>query len=246
MNLSHHWVALRLAIGPNTRVLDVGGSAAGFALGDVTGVDLLPRDDGRKSVRVDICREPLPFDDDEFDVCICGHTLEDLYNPFLAIDEMRRVAKRGYFETPHRGLEICYGVSPEQGTYPGWGHHHWIFETTSPTSFRVLPKSWHLLRHDAAKVAQWAGPSSFEFFWFGGFDYSVLQCLDEDGDHWDELVSDHNAFVAANRHLLHTVEELEDPRILTPRTNSALLANPMFLATAQPQLLAQTQAQPSP
>lgn len=224
MNLSHHWVALRLGIGPDTRVLDVGGSAAGFSIGDVTNVDLLPCSDGRKTVAVDICREPLPFADDEFDVCICGHTLEDLYDPFRVLDEMRRVAKRGYFETPHRGLETCFSVCPDQGCYPGWGHHHWIFETTSPRSFRVISKSWYLLRHDAAKVGRWAGPSSFEFFWFGDFDYTISQCLDADGDHWDELVLDHNAFVEANRHLIYTVSEAADPRILLPTPPPAAVA----------------------
>lgn len=232
MNLNHHYIALRLNIGPETKVLDVGGSAGGFTFGKVTNVDLVPGEHAERTLAVDLCREPLPFEDDEFDVCICAHTLEDLYNPFLALDEIRRVAKKGYLEMPHRGAEVCYGVSPEQGVYPGWGHHHWMFETTSPTSFRVIAKTWYLLRHDAEKVGVWAGPSSFEFFWHGGYEYETLQCLDADGDHWQELVADHNAFVAANRHLIHTVPELQNGSVLAPAAPTATWTSAMFEGTA--------------
>ena len=239
MNLNHSYVALRLNIRPDTKVLDVGGSAGGFTYGCVTNVDIVPGTDDAKTVAVDLCREPLPFADDEFDVCICTHTLEDLYNPFLALDEIKRVAKKGYLEMPHRGAESCFGVSPEQGVYPGWGHHHWIFETTSPSSFRVIEKGWYLLRHDATRIGLWAGPSSFEFFWHGGYEYEVSQCLDATGDHWHELVQNHNDFAAANRHLIHTVAELEDG-VITPQVPpTATWTAAMFEATAPPLVTSQ-------
>ena len=231
MNIHAAYVALRLGIRPDTTVLDVGGSAAGFEYGTVTNVDLRPGESGERIVAVDLCRDRLPFEDNEFDVCICAHTLEDLDTPFLALDEIKRVAKKGYLETPHRGSEACFGVSPEQGVYPGWGHHKWMFETTGPGSFRVIAKTWHLLRHDAEKVGLWAGPSSFEFFWHDDFEYTALQILDQDGDHWGELVAEHNEFVAANRQLIQTVDELRGQ--LTPvAPGTAVWTQPMFESTA--------------
>jgi len=115
MFLSQHWVANKLHITPATKVLDIGGSAARFEFGDVTVVDVVEPDWDCRFVPVDICRERLPFAAGEFEVCVCTHTLEDLYNPFLAMDEMQRVAGRGYIETPHRGLEACFSVSANQG-----------------------------------------------------------------------------------------------------------------------------------
>ncbi|MEA2172214.1 MAG: hypothetical protein QOF76_5514 [Solirubrobacteraceae bacterium] len=79
-------------------------------------------------VQRDICdREPWPFADDQFDFAICSHTLEDVRDPIWVCQELQRVAKAGYIETPSRLEEQCYGF---QGPWTGWGHHHWIVEPT--------------------------------------------------------------------------------------------------------------------
>jgi FkbM family methyltransferase len=44
--------------------------------------------------------EDLPFEDKEFDFVYCSHVLEHVINPKKACDELMRVAKRGYVETP--------------------------------------------------------------------------------------------------------------------------------------------------
>jgi len=91
-----------------------------------------------------------------------------------------------------------------------------MFETVSRTKLRVISKMWYLLRHDAEKIVNWSGPSMFEFFWFDQFEYEELQLLDAAGDHWDFLVHEHNAFVAKNRGMLITAEELERGELRSP------------------------------
>lgn len=44
--------------------------------------------------------ENLPFKDKEFDYVICNQVLEHVDNPVVFIEELIRVSKRGYFETP--------------------------------------------------------------------------------------------------------------------------------------------------
>ena len=44
--------------------------------------------------------EDLPFKDKEFDYVICNQVLEHVDNPEKFINELTRVAKRGYIETP--------------------------------------------------------------------------------------------------------------------------------------------------
>jgi hypothetical protein len=124
-------------------VLDVGGWAKPFPRADWV-IDLLPYEtrglydyersaDERFSaetwVQRDICaHEPWPFADNQFDFVICAQTLEDIRDPVWVCEEMARVAKAGYLETPSRLVEQCYGV---QGAWCGWGHHHWLVETSA-------------------------------------------------------------------------------------------------------------------
>jgi len=58
----------------------------------------------------------LPFKDKSFDFVICKHLLEHLDNPGKGIEELMRVAKRGYIETPSSLMEILYG----------WQFHKWL------------------------------------------------------------------------------------------------------------------------
>jgi hypothetical protein len=56
----------------------------------------------------------------------CRHVLEDLYNPFLLLDEMSRVASSGYLETPSPLSEVCRGIDGGDNNLPwrGYQHHH--------------------------------------------------------------------------------------------------------------------------
>lgn len=78
-------------------------------------------------IQRDICsREPFPFRDKQFDFVICSHTLEDIRDPIWVCQEMNRIGKRGYIETPSRLTESSYGVeSPKES---GYWHHRWLIE----------------------------------------------------------------------------------------------------------------------
>ena len=77
-------------------------------------------------VQGDICGpEPWPFEDGQFDVAICSHTLEDVRDPVFVCSELRRVSRSGYVELPAAIEELTFGV---QGPWAGWSHHRWIGE----------------------------------------------------------------------------------------------------------------------
>lgn len=135
-------------IGPNDRVLDVGGWARCFNRADYV-LDKFPfetrgarygerlglgpqggeleRFSAETWVTRDLCdREPWPFPDRFFDYCMCSHTLEDIRDPLWVCSEMRRVAKAGYIETPSMAFELTRGR--EAGVPVGLSHHFWIVE----------------------------------------------------------------------------------------------------------------------
>lgn len=116
-------------------VLDVGGWARPLARADWV-IDLLPYETrglyGERTTRAtaetwvvaDVC-EPWPFADGQFDVAVCGHTLEDVRDPVLVCRELSRVARSGYVEVPHVAEELTWGV---HGPWVGWSHHRWLVE----------------------------------------------------------------------------------------------------------------------
>lgn len=78
-------------------------------------------------VQHDICsREPWPFQDKQFDYCICSHTLEDIRDPIWVCSEMIRIAKAGYIEVPSRLYETTFGI--EMRGLAGNSHHHWVID----------------------------------------------------------------------------------------------------------------------
>lgn len=118
------WLS-KTKIKPSDRVLEVGPGTVPFKRAD-TYVDLkeIPGLDG---VHVcDVATEKLPFADKEFDFVYCRHTLEDMWNPFHLCDEMSRVAKAGYIETPSPMAELGRGVDGGSPPFRGYHHHRWI------------------------------------------------------------------------------------------------------------------------
>lgn len=51
----------------------------------------------------------LPFRDQAFDYIICSHVLEHVEEPARMLDELMRVGRRGYIETPSEVAEVLYG-----------------------------------------------------------------------------------------------------------------------------------------
>ncbi len=90
---------------------------------DYTGIDLEAGDN------VDVVlKDPYiyPFEDDTFDVVLCGQVLEHCENPFKLMEECYRVLKPGGF---------FFGVAPFK-----WDEHRFPVDC-----WRILPDGWKAL-----------------------------------------------------------------------------------------------------
>ncbi len=199
----------KLKIKPADRVLDIGGSLNQHREISVdTLVDLYPPQKApywpsklaaKHFVQRDICRQALPFKNKEFDVCLCTHTLEDLYNPFLVMDEMSRVARRGYIATPSRGkdMEFSHYNLTDWLTgarrQPGLSHHHWFFEAEK-SALKITPKIYPLLYTSEFFITNWKGEAQTRFFWEGKITYSVVSAVDQ-----HKLIAQYREFLAQNK-----------------------------------------------
>ena len=180
-------------------VLDVGGWAAPLWRADWV-VDLLPyetrglygaADPDRERFtaetwrQADVCGpEPWPFEDGQFDVAICSHTLEDVRDPVFVGAELQRVARSGYVELPAAIEELTFGV---QGPWVGWSHHRWIGEQDDDGL--VLTHKPHLLsapgRHLPTGTHERvpADERTIAFWWDG--DLRVRERVLVDADEFD-------------------------------------------------------------
>ncbi len=84
----------------------------------------------------DLCSgEAWPFADEQFDLGLCSHCLEDLRDPLPATREMSRVCRKILVICPSRLLEQTRGI--EHPRYCGFSHHQWItFEESGVLVFR--------------------------------------------------------------------------------------------------------------
>jgi hypothetical protein len=172
-------------IQPEHRVLDVGGAMRPLRRADVI-LDFMPYTEQPRFgyhgdgpicytpadwyVR-DICdKTPWPFKDKSFDFVLCRHTLEDIRDPIYVCQEMVRVGKAGYIETPHRDQETTTGIDAYPGNlgYAGYCHHRWLV-TLSNDQLVFTHKSPFL--HAEAGLRKWSYKQThLSFFWVEEFD----------------------------------------------------------------------------
>jgi ubiquinone/menaquinone biosynthesis C-methylase UbiE len=180
MLLTDEEIIKKLKIKPDDRVLDVGGSMKQHKIISVdTIVDLIKPEDApygssellaRHFVKTDITRDKLPFKNKEFDICLCTHVLEDLTSPFLIMDEMARVAKRGLIVTPSMGEDMVF--TPIDYTdwltgarrVPGHAHHKWFF-VQEKGMIKVIPKNFPVLYTKDFQMIGWKGEREMVYEW---------------------------------------------------------------------------------
>lgn len=191
------------------RILDVGGSMKQHSdilidtLADIIKPEESPYGPTKlranKFVRVDFSKDKLPFKNKEFDFVLCTHTLEDLYNPFLLIEEMSRVGKRGYITTPSFGQDISYSHYNLTDwltggrRVPGIGHHKWLFSVKNGT-MQIFPKNYSILATPEFQVVKWLGEEEFEYPWNGSIKYREVKDLD-----FHKLISEYRSWFKANQ-----------------------------------------------
>ena len=127
----------------STAVLDIGGGPFPFP-GATHVIDAVP---GPNVATLDIDHEPNPATDKFFDFVYCRHTLEDIQNPLFVFQELVRVAKRGYIETPSPLVEVTRGVDGDDSKHRGYIHHRYIIWSNRETNtLHCLPK-YPILEH---------------------------------------------------------------------------------------------------
>jgi SAM-dependent methyltransferase len=76
----------------------------------------------------------FPFSDNEFDYIICSHVIEHVDNVEAFLEEMFRVAKRGYIEYPTILYEYLYGFDVHVN-FVKYRHDRLVFLKKSKTQF---------------------------------------------------------------------------------------------------------------
>jgi hypothetical protein len=208
MALSDKEIIEKFKIKPSDKILDIGGSAKQHrglkidTLVDIVSPEESPYQKGKllakHFIRLDITKDKLPFTDKSFDFVLCTHTIEDLYNPFLAIDEMSRVGKRGYIATPSLGVDIVYSQYNLTDwltggrRIPGMAHHKWLFNSKNGV-MQVIPKNYSLLSTAEFQVKGWRGEEEFEYCWAGKIKYRQIQDLN-----FHELIKHYRGWMKKN------------------------------------------------
>ena len=104
---------IQFDISPSEKVLDVGSGGEPF----IYATHLCDPNPGKTQHRYNdlktdnkpfaqVSAESLPYSAKEFDYVYCAHVLEHVGDPAKACDEIMRVGKRGYIETPTRMSDI--------------------------------------------------------------------------------------------------------------------------------------------
>ena len=128
-------------IAETDRVLEIGPGTVPFKRADayVDFVDVEGLDKTKQFLKIDATTGKLPFADKSFDFIYCRHVLEDSWNPFLLCEEMSRVGKVGYLETPSPMAELGRGVDGTSPPYRGYHHHRWLIWTAN-LELRIVTK----------------------------------------------------------------------------------------------------------
>jgi SAM-dependent methyltransferase len=173
--IEHHWLAwdtmlryveqiagtigLVVEIGPGSHPFAPAHEFVDWGLDDAT--------KGKTLHILDINSESLPFADKSVDFIYCRHTLEDIHDPFWACQEMSRVAKAGYIETPSPLAELCRGVDGGRMRWRGY-HHHRYFAWNDNGVLTFLPKY-----------------PIIEYILFADLEHEIVTRLNEGPLHWN-------------------------------------------------------------
>lgn len=133
--------------GNNKKILDIGPGRVPFK-GSTHLIDICDWGIEYEVIKIDIDKDKIPFVDNYFDFVYCRHVLEDIQNPDFAYNEIVRVSKAFYIETPSPFTEISRGIDTEytfnlynNNLYRGYIHHKHVVNVNHNTNEIIfLPK----------------------------------------------------------------------------------------------------------
>ncbi|MBC8441079.1 MAG: class I SAM-dependent methyltransferase [Deltaproteobacteria bacterium] len=187
----HDLLFEKFCIPRHGKILDVGGGGNPFKYADVV-VDWdfdtgnVHRDGshtpfnkkGVTYIRGDI--HNLPFHDNAFDFVICMQVLEHVEFPGKACEELMRVARKGFLETPRKWIEY----------FAGHPTHRWLVDehggkicfepityNDSPFMNVVLPPLWDSAKLKEKLFKEYSGIPCVQVAWEGEFEYQVSEPL---------------------------------------------------------------------
>ena len=128
---------------PNYKVIDIGGGVTGWARPYTDFLVDINTESTNNSISIDICQESdwsqlfeLVEHNGKFYYCICTHTLEDIYNPIVALQNIPKIAKSGIITMPSARTELSH---IESSSWLGFIHHRWIYDVDGDNML-VIPK----------------------------------------------------------------------------------------------------------
>ncbi|NBW56529.1 hypothetical protein EBR43_01850 [bacterium] len=131
-------------------VIDIGAGADFWtrSIADATADFYFPNPGSKKHFSLNLERESgwqqlmdHVYQHGKFDFCICSHTLEDLYYPFLALEMFPRIAKRGLIAVPSMHREMDKGDRGQMSK--GYDHHRFVYHPTDDNKICVIQKMGH-------------------------------------------------------------------------------------------------------
>ena len=191
----HDMLLAKLDISPETKILDVGGGGNPFKYADVVvdmdfnsenkhrdGCNVLYKKD-KFCVQANI--EALPFKENTFDFVICLQVLEHVQFPNKACEELIRVAKKGFIETPRKWTEY----------YAGHPTHRWLIDNSkinknkiifepilynkSPFINFALPVLWESKELQKQAFFEFSEIPNIQLYWENKFEYEITEHLPE-------------------------------------------------------------------
>lgn len=106
----------------------------------------------------------------KFDYAICTHTLEDIYDPIIALKRLPQVAHAGVVTMPSARTELS---NVESRDWLGYMHHRWIFDEQDGAMLIAPKLSWIEKRY-TGRMAFAPGYEEIRYHWEGDIPFRLF------------------------------------------------------------------------
>lgn len=111
-----------------------------------------------------------------FDFCVCSHTIEDLYYPFLALENFSKIAKQGIVIIPSIHREMNKGDRGQPSK--GYDHHRFVYHPSEDGKVVVIPKVGHM-EYKKYPIDTSGNQNELQILWNEGIDFiDFMQFID--------------------------------------------------------------------